>query len=163
MPKAARRSAKPVVARAQFRSAVSNGTRLFLDDVDGRQLIARRYRDLTGLLLSDMGGADAVSEGELILVKRIATLVLHCESIEAAMANGRKVNFDTYLPAVNTLRRLLETVGLKRKAKVINGSPLDAYASTPSPARKRVRVARTIDAPTRRVDARVAAVAGGPK
>ena len=157
---------KQRIAKSQFRSALTNGTALFLDKVDQRQIVARRYRDVVGLLVADMGGIDALSEAEMIIAKRAATLVVFCESQESAMASGKKLDMESYLPAVNALRRLLETIGIKRRPKVIDGrSSLDGYVTAnAAPARKRkVRTARAIDAKPRRVDASIAAVANGPK
>ena len=38
------------------RSAVANGTRLFIDRVDGRTAAARRFRDILAEILVDLGG-----------------------------------------------------------------------------------------------------------
>ena len=45
------------------KSAISNGTRLFIDGLDGRSALARRYRDLVAEFVSDLGGADVISAG----------------------------------------------------------------------------------------------------
>ena len=44
------------VAKPEARSRVSNGKDLFLDGVDGRSVIARRYRDILAQLTSDISG-----------------------------------------------------------------------------------------------------------
>jgi hypothetical protein len=48
-----------MIAYAFFRSSITNGGRL-LPNVDGRTFWVRRYRDLFALLVSDLGGADAM-------------------------------------------------------------------------------------------------------
>jgi len=43
------------------RSRITNASKT-LPDVDGRSTIARRYRDLSGAIVSDQGGIDQCSE-----------------------------------------------------------------------------------------------------
>jgi hypothetical protein len=50
---------------------VTNG-REILPDVDGRSLIARRYRDIAAAITSDAGGLDLCSESKLQLIRRFA-------------------------------------------------------------------------------------------
>jgi hypothetical protein len=48
-----------MIAYAYLRSSITNGGRL-LPNVDGRTFWVRRYRHLFALLVSDLGGADAM-------------------------------------------------------------------------------------------------------
>jgi hypothetical protein len=47
----------PTAGKAQARSRLSNG-RDVLPNVDGRSLVARRYRDIMCAVASDQGGAE---------------------------------------------------------------------------------------------------------
>ena len=81
----------------------------------------RRYRDLIADHVSDLGGKDAISEAEKVLVRRAAMLCLQTELMETRWAenNGEASpkQIETYQRTVNTLRRLLESLGLQRRPK----------------------------------------------
>ena len=106
-----------VVARFKptARSKVSNGSACFLDGVDGRSILARRYRDILRQLISDIGGDP--SEAQSIIAKRAATLATWCELCEARMAKGEDLNIQEFTTATNALRRLLADLGLERLAR----------------------------------------------
>ena len=104
------------------RSAVSNGTRL-LPGVDGRNAWARRCRDIMRELVADLGGPSNTSAAERSLARRAATLTIALEQLEAkfAVAEGAvtHVDLDLYARGSGHLRRILESIGLKRRAKDI--------------------------------------------
>jgi hypothetical protein len=103
------------------RSRISNGSAL-LPGVDGRSTWVRRLRDLVKLHLSDLGGDDAVSEAERSIVRRAATLTVELERLELAFALAGEAapeQIDLYQRTANSLRRLLESVGLERRAKTV--------------------------------------------
>lgn len=108
------------------RSAVANGSRLFLDGVDGRSAEARRFRDVLGDLVQHLGGVEWASEPQKHLARRAAALVVSCERAEVALANGGAFDVAEYSTAANTLRRLLADLGLERKARDVTPS-LDQY------------------------------------
>lgn len=95
------------------RSAVTNGSRDFVDG-DGRSPWARRWRDLVALHSSDLGGADALSEAQASLVRRVATIEIELEAQEGKLSKGEQIDLDAYTRAAGHLRRILETLGLKR-------------------------------------------------
>jgi hypothetical protein len=100
------------------RSRLTNGCTL--PGVDGRSTWVRRLRDLMALHLSDLGGEDAVSEAERSIVRRASVLTTELERLELKFARDGEASerdLDLYQRASNTLRRHLETVGLKRVAK----------------------------------------------
>ena len=103
------------------RSSVTNGYRLFADKtIDGRTSWARRLRDLIVLHTLDLGGEDVVSVAEQSILRRASTLSVECELLEKkfALANGADPeDLQLYITASNSLRRLLETLGLKRVAR----------------------------------------------
>ena len=104
---------------AAIRSAKSNGTRL-LDGCDHRTARMRRFRDLIGMHTSDLGGEDACSAAELSIVRRAALLTLELEVMEGRFEQAGEASLkqlDAYQRAANSLRRLLQTLGLQRRAK----------------------------------------------
>jgi hypothetical protein len=106
--------------KLQGRSKISNGTTL--PGVDGRSTWVRRLRDLMNLHLADLGGDDQVSEAERSIVRRASTLTIELERMEAVFAvagEAQPDQLDQYQRVANTLRRLLETNGLKRRPKDI--------------------------------------------
>jgi hypothetical protein len=102
------------------RSRVTNGVSLFADrTVDQRSKWARRFVDLFGLHTEDLGGVDRLSEAQKSLVRRAASLEVELEKQESALAQGETVDIDAYGRAANTLRRLLEVLGIEKKAKTV--------------------------------------------
>jgi hypothetical protein len=109
---------------------VSNGNQLFLDesDIDGRSVMARRYRDVLAALVSDLGGDP--SEAQAVIARRAATLAVWCEQSESDMAKGVPLDIGAFTTATNALRRLLADLGLERRMKDIGGTTLrDRLAS----------------------------------
>jgi len=79
-----RRSVVPPKLKA--RSAISNGSSLFIGDVDGRSREARRYRDLFKHYV-------ALTHGQHEdLCKQAAALVMQRELLDAAMVRGEPVD-----------------------------------------------------------------------
>jgi hypothetical protein len=106
---------------AKGKSAITNG-KLLLAAVDGRSLWARRFRDLCILHTNDLGGADMVSESEKMLIRRCATLNCELEMLEQRFAEDGQsdlASLETYQRAANSLRRLLQALGLQRRSKDI--------------------------------------------
>jgi hypothetical protein len=108
------------------RSRITNGTS-FLPGIDGRSAWVRRARDLISEHLSDLGGPDNVSAGERSLVRRVAIITTELEHLEARFATAgfaKAEDLSLYLTAANNLRRLLESVGLRRRPRDITPDPL---------------------------------------
>jgi hypothetical protein len=114
-------NASPVAAKRTGRARVSNGSQLFLDEsgLDGRSVMARRYRDVLAQLVSDLGGDP--SEAQSIIARRAATLAVWCEQAESCMAKGDAIDIGSFTTATNALRRLLADLGLERRLKDIGG------------------------------------------
>ena len=102
------------IAKPEARSRIGNGKAL-LANVDGRSSEMRRYKEIFGQLVADMGGSP--SEAQVIIARRAATLSVWCEGQEAAMANGHSLDVSGFTTATNALRRLLADLGLERRAK----------------------------------------------
>jgi hypothetical protein len=99
--------------KATARSRVSNG-RDVLPDVDGRSVVARRYRDILAALASDQGGADHMSEARVQLCRRFAALAVQAEQMEAALARGEPIDLQQHALLASTLVRLASRIGVDR-------------------------------------------------
>jgi hypothetical protein len=99
------------------RSAVTTGRSAFLPESSSTLCKERRYRDILANLVSDLGGADHLTEAQQQIARRAVSLSLQCEHWDAAAVVGQPVDWDLYGRTSNTLRRLLESLGLERVAK----------------------------------------------
>lgn len=148
------------------RTRLSNGKQFFLESsVDGRSLIARRFREVQSAIVSDLGGEDSISEAEMALVRRAVTLVVNCEMFESRMAETGKLDSEAYLPCVNALGKLLNALGLKRRPRQVGPSPLESYhaanASQREPEMLDAEPVRGVEPMPRRINEAIAAVANG--
>lgn len=115
-------------AKVHARSRISNG-RSLLPSIDGRSLWARRLRDLISLHQSDLGGEEAVSAAEQSIIRRASTLTVELEHMELKFATQGGATTDQLLlygRTANTLRRLLKSVGLQRRARNVTPT-VDEY------------------------------------
>lgn len=116
-------SSTPAPVHRTRRSGVTNGSRLHIEFRDKHSPWARRLRDLLALMVSDLGGSDNCSEAEKSLVRRASMLTLQLELIEQKWAqNGGEASdksLITYQRVANSLRRILESIGLKRRSRDI--------------------------------------------
>jgi len=120
------RSTSPRKA-ARTLSRVTNGATLAAV-ADGRGAWARRLRDLIAEHTSDLGGAAQLSEARRQLVRRAATIEVALEQFDAKFAQAEEASIadlDAYQRAAGNLRRLLESIGLKRVAREVN--PVEQY------------------------------------
>lgn len=103
-----------VVAKKKGASRLTNGHAM-PKNVDQRSPWARRFRDLLVLFSSDINDPAALSQGQLALVRRTATLCVELEIMETrfARAGGAKPQeLETFQRVTNTLRRLVECLGI---------------------------------------------------
>jgi len=100
------------------RSRVSNG-RDILPDIDGRSVVARRYRDISNAIVSDIGGLDRCSEIRVHLIRRFAALACMAEQLEAALALGETIDLQDHALIASTMVRLATRIGIDRRAKNI--------------------------------------------
>jgi len=96
-------------------SAITSGRKLFFEGADPNSEFSRRFRDLAGHHVADLGGTGALSAAKLSLCRRAAALEVQCEALEARMSAGEEVDLDRYGRAASHLRRILETLGIERK------------------------------------------------
>ena len=77
-------------------------------------------RDLIVAHVDDLGGQDAISEAERSICRRIATLTVELEVLESKFAEQGEATakqLDLYQRTSGNLRRLLESIGLKRRPR----------------------------------------------
>jgi hypothetical protein len=114
-------------------SAVTNETTLLPDfgrRRDGRSAWGRRVRDLIVQLTIDCGGRDNVSIAEQGLIRRAAVLMAELERRETCFCRSVEIDdsaLSVYGSSTNTLRRTLEAIGLKRRAKDLKPTTLSDY------------------------------------
>jgi hypothetical protein len=114
---------RPAITRPKNpqKSRITNGSAL-LPGVDGRSPWVRRCKDVIAAHLSDLGGVDNTSAAERSIVRRASVLTTELERLEVrfALANEASAeDLDLYQRTANSLRRLLEAVGLQRRAREV--------------------------------------------
>jgi len=114
-------SDRNVLRKSHARSRISNGVDL-LPNVDGRSLVARRYRDISGAIIIDQGGLDRCSESRLQLIRRFAAAAVLAEQLESRLANGEQVDINEHATLSSTLVRLAAKIGIDRVPKDIGPS-----------------------------------------
>jgi hypothetical protein len=101
-----------------IRSRVTNGKKLFIEG-SGNTAWSRRYRDLIAGHVVDLGGRELLSESQLSLIKRASAIECELEQAEGRLSLGESVDLDAFTRAASHLRRILETLGLRRVPKEI--------------------------------------------
>ena len=118
------RAAANASGRKRQRSALTNGRRL-LAGVSGNSPWVRRCKDIIAAHMVDLGGADNASAAERSIIRRVAVLTTELERLEVrfALANEASADdLDLYARVSGNLRRLLEAVGIQRRAKNVTPS-----------------------------------------
>jgi hypothetical protein len=100
---------------------VTNGKRLFVEG-DGNSAWSRRYRDLLAGHVSDLGGSGALSEAQLSLCRRASAIECELEQMEGRLSMGEEVDLDIFTRSTSHLRRLFETLGIKRQSHDVTPS-----------------------------------------
>ncbi len=112
---------------ARQRSRVTNGSAL-LPGVDGRNAWVRRCKDVIASHLSDVPDASAA---ERSIIRRASVLTVELERFEAKFATAGEAtpdDLDLYQRTAGNLRRLLESIGLKRRPRDVTPSVADYVA-----------------------------------
>jgi hypothetical protein len=125
-----------VIRPSRQKSRVANGNAL-VPDTDGRSAWVRRAKEIIAAHLSDLGGEENTSAAERSIVRRAATLTVELERLEAKFATAGEasaLDLDLYQRTAGNLRRLLEAVGLQRRARDVGPTLADINAEY---ARKR--------------------------
>jgi hypothetical protein len=103
------------------RSAVTSGRRMFVEG-NPNSAWSRRYYDLCGHHIHDISrgeGRDALTAAQMSLIKRACALECELERLDARLSVGEEVDLDLYGRAASHLRRLFETLGIERRARVV--------------------------------------------
>lgn len=97
------------------------------EPLDRRTAVAKRFEAVLSEILSDLGGADRVSEGEFQLARRAAGLSVQCEIAETWLACQRfdKISIEDYCRLISSLNRTLSNIGLGRRQRDISPSLAD--------------------------------------
>jgi hypothetical protein len=90
---------------------------LTLSDLDGRTHAVKRANDLIVAIHEDLGGEDRLATGERQIVQRAALLGVLAEDLESRWLLGQSIDAGTLCAIGNAQRRLLETVGIRRRPK----------------------------------------------
>jgi hypothetical protein len=85
--------------------------------VDGRSAPARRFHDVLQQIVSDLGGADRLSEGQRQLCRRAATLSMTAEGMEVHAVTGQPFDVDLYGQLTDRLGRCFQRLGLERVSR----------------------------------------------
>jgi hypothetical protein len=107
------RSGNIALAKPTARSRITNGRDL-LPGIDGRSLIARRYRDLVAALCADQGGLEVMAEARVQLIRRFAALAVQAEAMEARLARGEALDLSEYTNLASTMVRVASRIGIER-------------------------------------------------
>jgi hypothetical protein len=126
-PRTAAAAHPPVARPASTRSAVSNGKRLHVE-APGDGAWSRRFRDVLAEIVSDLSGADCLSEGQRQLARRCATIAIACERMEGDVAAGKAIDLDAYGQLTDRLGRAFTRFGLKRVPRDVTPSLADIAA-----------------------------------
>jgi hypothetical protein len=103
------------------RSRVTNGS-ILIAGVDQRSPWVRRCKDVIAAHLSDLGGADNTSAAERSIIRRAAVLTTELEVLEvrfAKVGEASAADLEVYQRCSNSLRRLLEAIGLQRRPREV--------------------------------------------
>jgi hypothetical protein len=73
--------------------------------------------DICALVVSDLGGADHLTEARISLIRRFASLCVLSEDLDARIADGEEIDISRYSKMSSTLVRLATRIGLKRVPK----------------------------------------------
>jgi hypothetical protein len=118
-PVARRKLPRASDPKAYGRLRVSNDASLLLPEVDGRSLIARRFRDIVSAILVDQGGEARCSESRKQLIRRFAAAAVLAEEMEAKLACGEEIDISEHALLCSSLVRLGNKIGINRTAKPV--------------------------------------------
>jgi hypothetical protein len=93
---------------------------LCLDDLDRRRGAFKKTVSTIKAIETDLGGSSRLSTQERTIVQRAAVLAAIAEHIETQWLGGRAISPIMLCTVDNSLKRLLEAVGLKRQSRPVN-------------------------------------------
>jgi len=118
----------PAVARAPTVRARTTNDPLHVPGLAGNSAAARRQRDLVSIFIEAVGGPSAVSELQLIAVRRAAELTATAEMVRAAVLSGVSADYGTLIRLESESRRAVRALGIGSPAAVVKpGAALAKY------------------------------------
>lgn len=111
----------PAAAKKTARSRLTNGSQTFLERLDGRGVLARRWRDLYWDFLAQTGGKNET------LVRTLTSLCVQRDAIDVRLARGEPVETADLIRVAGAISRLMTKLGLVADADADN-EPLPADA-----------------------------------
>jgi hypothetical protein len=90
---------------------------------------------------------DSISEAQLSLIKRAAALTVEIEFLEGKLSMRKKVDLDLLIRAIGHLGRLLNILGLERKARDVTPS-IEEYFETLHQREQQTRATAASAAPS---------------
>lgn len=115
---------------------IGRGSAMLLDGSDERSVYVRRLKELCTDYACDLGGVENTSAAQRAIIRRAAVLQIECEKIETRFAEDPTVGertLDLYGRTAGNLRRMLETLGIRRvesKPKTIHDHLASRRGST---------------------------------
>jgi hypothetical protein len=110
--------------KSRQKSRVANGSEFIPGIRDGRSLWIRRAKEQLADFVSDLGGHDNTSAAERGIARRAAVLGTELERMEKQFAEAGEAKpdeIDLYARVAGNYRRLLEAIGIRRRARNITG------------------------------------------
>jgi hypothetical protein len=139
---------RPTTRAKRPRSAVTSGRQMFVQG-DPNSAWARRFHDLVVRHVGDLGGRDMLSEAQLSLIRRATSIECELERLDAMLSTGAEVDLDSYGRASSHLRRLFETLGIKRLARNVTHDGVEIEPPfSPMRARWAEEAAKATQVPT---------------
>ena len=114
------------ITKDRNKSRITNGK--MMPGIDGRSAYVRRCRDILAEHVADLGGVGNTTAALRSIARRAAVLGAELELLEAQFATAGQATadqLDLYTRTASALRRLLESIGLERRAKNITPSLSD--------------------------------------
>jgi hypothetical protein len=109
-------------ARSRVTNQSDHAGRMILPDIDGRRLVARRFRDIASAVARDLGGVDQLTEVKKQLIRRFAAAAVVAENRETALCKGEDIDLRRYGTLCNTIVRLAHKLGMDRVPRDITDS-----------------------------------------
>jgi hypothetical protein len=99
-----------VAASPHQRSKVTNGRRLFLEGIDGRSALARRFRDVLAGYRAALGRTPTASDDAML--RTATSLTLRQEQLAGALASGNHIDPGDITMLSSELRRCFRSLGM---------------------------------------------------
>jgi hypothetical protein len=95
------------------------------NDLDKRSSAYLHIHELVTAIINDLGGPDAVSTSERLVIEDAAFMSTICKDRQVLWLQGKEIDVNAYVTTANCVRRNLETVGLERRARDVTAEGND--------------------------------------